>query len=147
MEESNTSGGNAELRELCDRFPDFAVEDWQDDEEWLLSRLRARSLPGFTQSQFDRLAGKIVAVYKRDVVGIGDDEVALRIRLSKQHEVHPGRFVLRIIGKRSFFKSLVVSSALIWLVIFVGISVLFIAAVSGLGTKANATFSRIGTVR
>jgi len=147
MEESNTSGGNAELRELCDRFPDFAVEDWQDDEEWLLSRLRARSLPGFTQSQFNRLSGKIIAVYNRDVVGIGDDEVALRIRLSNQHEVHPGRFVVRGIGRGSFFKSLVVSSALTWLIIFVGISVIFIAAVSALGTKANATFSKVGTVR
>jgi hypothetical protein len=42
--------------------------------------------------------GKFVAVCEQKVLGIDDDELALRIRMTKEHQLHPERFVITYLG-------------------------------------------------
>ncbi len=136
----------AELRALCDQFPPFPRQKLKGDQEWLATELRNRKLSGFNRVEFDELVGKIVAVYDGEVVAVGDDEIAMRIELCKKYQTHPGRFVLQKIDGRPIRKAAALGCSvgqvamLLALVVVVGI-----AAISAMGTKANATFSKIGS--
>ena len=81
----------AELRELEAQFPMPTWDDVRPDWEWFYAHGGTPEMePCYLQ---------LVAVYNKQVVGAdSQDEIALRIRLSKQYQVHPERFVVSFCG-------------------------------------------------
>lgn len=79
-----------ELQELAKQFPEPTWEEVMPDWQWLYAECNAGRL-------FD-LFGKFVAVCEKNVLGTDDDELALRIRMSKDHQRHPERFVITFLG-------------------------------------------------
>jgi hypothetical protein len=51
------------------------------------------------RNAFDDIPGDFVAVYQKKVVGSGDDETALRQRLSEEYRVDPERFFVAYKGE------------------------------------------------
>lgn len=80
-----------ELRELAAQFPEHSHFEWAKDREWLNEEMRKGSM--------DSMYGKVVAVYKKQVIGVGDDYIAMLLELSKQYNVHPGRIVTVFLGE------------------------------------------------
>ncbi len=81
----------AELRELEKQFPVPTWEDVRPDWEWLYAQFGAPEMEPYYY--------QLVAVYNKQVVGSDpQDELALRIRLSKQYQIHPERFVVSFNG-------------------------------------------------
>jgi hypothetical protein len=79
-----------ELRELGKQFPEPTWVEVLPDWQWLYAECNAGHL-------FD-MYGKFVAVCEQKVLGIDDDELALRIRMTKEHQLHPERFVITYLG-------------------------------------------------
>jgi hypothetical protein len=79
-----------ELRELARQFSEPTWTEVMPDWEWLYAECNSGRL-------FD-LYGKFVAVLDKRILGSDDDELALRIRLSKVHQQHPERFVISFLG-------------------------------------------------
>lgn len=79
-----------ELRELAKQFPEPTWAEVLPDWQWLYSECNAGHL-------FD-IYGQFAAVYEKKVLGTDDDELALRIRMSKEHHRHPERFVITFLG-------------------------------------------------
>jgi hypothetical protein len=80
----------AELRELEKQFPEPTLNEVLADWEWLYAECNAGHL-------FD-IYGKFAAVCEKRVVGTDDDELALRIRMAREHQRHPERFVISFLG-------------------------------------------------
>jgi hypothetical protein len=80
----------AELRELEKQFPVPTLAEVMVDWEWLYAECNAGNL-------FDKY-GKFVAVCEKKVLGTNDDELALRIQMTKEHRRHPERFVITYLG-------------------------------------------------
>jgi hypothetical protein len=80
----------APLRELAAKYPEPDWREYAKDRFWLAEQQ--------WKGEFDSLYGKVVAVYKKEVVGVGDDYVAMLIELSQKYDVHPGRIVVVGIG-------------------------------------------------
>jgi len=81
----------AELRALEAQFSEPALPDVMADWEWLYAECNKGNL-------FD-IYGQFVAVCDKTVVGTDkDDEPALRIRLAREHQRHPERFVISYLG-------------------------------------------------
>lgn len=80
-----------EIRQLEAQFPLPTWDDVRPDWEWFYAHSSdPEMLPYYYQ---------LVAVYNGRFVGADpDDEHALRIRLSKQYQVHPERFVVSFNG-------------------------------------------------
>jgi len=146
MRNPDSDAQELELRELCDRYPEFSREEFEADDVWfevLLGEGMLGKDQGYTPEHFK---GRIVAVYKKQVVAIGHDETTIRIKLSKEYDTHPGRFVLRLVRASSpAQKAAALSTSVSCLVGFVLVCVVCVAAISALGKKANATFSKIGS--
>lgn len=81
----------AELRELGKQFPAPTLADVKPDWEWLYAEANRGALY--------HLFGQNVAVCEGKVVGAGADHLELRIRLSKQYQRHPERFVITYLGE------------------------------------------------
>ena len=79
-----------ELRELAKQFPEPTWAEVMPDWLWLYAECNAGHL-------FD-IYGKFVAVCEKKVLDTDDDELALRIRMSKGHQRHPERFVITFLG-------------------------------------------------
>jgi Flp pilus assembly pilin Flp len=138
------SDAEAELRALCDKYSSFPPEKRYADQQWLTAQIEKGKLDGVPVKEF---TGKIVAVYAEEVVLVGDDETAMRIELSKKFNVHPGRFVLLLIDDSNLpRKTLVLGCSVVNVALILALcAVVGIAAISSLGTKANLTFSKIGS--
>ncbi len=80
----------AELRDLAKQFPEPTWEEVLPDWQWLYAECNAGNL-------FD-IYGKFVAICEKKVLGTDDDELALRIRMSKEQKRHPERFVITYLG-------------------------------------------------
>lgn len=81
----------APLRELAAKYPDF---DWREaaaDRFWLAEQQMSGAL--------DTFWGKVVAVYKKEVVGVGDNYVEMLLKLSSEYDVHSGRIVVVYLGE------------------------------------------------
>ncbi len=76
----------AALRELAARYPEPDWREWAANREWLAEQEASGALNVYS--------GKVVAAYNKQLVGIGDDYVALLIGLSRQYDVHPGRIAV-----------------------------------------------------
>lgn len=82
----------AELRELGKQFPEPTLAEVMDDWKWLYAEWNGGKL--------FHLANRFIAACERKVVGTDeDDELALRIRLSREHQRHPERFVITYCGE------------------------------------------------
>ncbi|MCE9567141.1 MAG: hypothetical protein K8U57_34495 [Planctomycetes bacterium] len=134
---------DAEFQKLCDHFPAFSLQEWEEERAWVAEQLPNGTLSGVLLSQ---LYGQTVAVYGRQIVSVGDDEVAMRVELSKRFNVHPGRFVLVLIDHRSHTDAAQKEPRWLILLFLIAIVVIVdIVSVTSLGTNANTTFSKIGT--
>lgn len=81
----------AELRELEAQFPMPTWDDVRPDWEWFYAQSGTPEMEPYYY--------QLVAVYNKQVVGSDpQDEHALRIRLSRQYQVHPERFVVSFNG-------------------------------------------------
>lgn len=80
----------AELHTLENQFPEPTRPEVMADWEWLYAECNAGRL-------FD-LYGRFVAVCEKQILGTDDDELALRIRMSREHNRHPERFVISYLG-------------------------------------------------
>jgi Flp pilus assembly pilin Flp len=134
----------AELRALCDKYAQFSPEEWREDQQWLAARIDSGKLDGHPVA---KLKGRIVAVYEKELALIGDDETAMRVELSGRYQVHPGRFVLLLLDDSNLpRKTLVLGCSVVNVALILALcAVVGIAAISSLGTKANLTFSKIGS--
>jgi hypothetical protein len=82
----------AELRELAKQFPAPTLAEVMGDWKWLYAQWNSGNL--------FHLADRFIAVCERQIVGSDEgDELALRIRLSKQHQKHPERFAISYLGE------------------------------------------------
>lgn len=138
------SDAEAELRQLCDKYPTFSLDERAQDEKWLTAEIETGRLQGVPVEKFK---GEIVAVFQGEVVKTGTDETAIRIELAKRFTVHPGRFVLRLIGGPAVPKKAAAAGCSIVNVVLVLVlcALVGLAAISAMGTKSNATFSKIGS--
>lgn len=86
-----TKAQMAEIRELEKQYPLPTWEEVMPDWEWY-----------YTQSGTDVLQPyywQLIAIYNGQVVGSDpEDELGLRIRLSRKYGVHPERFVVSFYG-------------------------------------------------
>lgn len=80
----------AELRALEAQHPAPTWDDVRPDWEWLDAECDAGHL--------FHLYGRFVAVCEKQVLGSDADELALRIRLAREHNRHPERFVISFLG-------------------------------------------------
>lgn len=84
----------AQLTEIRELEKQFSLPTWDDvrpDWEWF----HAHS----ADPEMEPYYYQLVAIYNKQVVGSDpQDELALRIRLSKQYRVHPERFVISFNG-------------------------------------------------
>jgi hypothetical protein len=81
----------AELRELAQQFPEPTWDEVRSDWEWLYDQFGTPELSPYLE--------QLVAVCGRRIVGSDpEDELALRIRLAKEHGCHPERFVISYYG-------------------------------------------------
>jgi hypothetical protein len=81
----------AELRELEKQFPPPTWDEVRPDWEWLWAQ--------FGTPAMEPYAEQLVAACEGKVVGADpDDELGLRIRLAKQYQRHPERFVISYYG-------------------------------------------------
>jgi hypothetical protein len=81
----------AELRSLEAEFPAPTWEDVRPDWEWFYAQSGTPTLTPYLD--------QLVAVYNKQVVGSDpSDEFDLRIRLSRQYQIHPERFVVSFNG-------------------------------------------------
>jgi hypothetical protein len=76
----------APLYELAAKYPEPDWREWAVDRTWLGEQESSGAL--------DALRGKVVAVHKKQIIGVGDDYVAMLIELSQKYDVHPGRIVV-----------------------------------------------------
>jgi hypothetical protein len=80
-----------ELRQLATIFPEPTLAEVLDDWQWLHAQLGTPVM--------DQYWEQLVAVYEKKIVGSDpEDELALRVRLSKQMNLHPERFVISYLG-------------------------------------------------
>jgi hypothetical protein len=78
----------ARVRELAAKYPVSGAQDvrgWIVDREWLADQ----QLKG----AFDAYYGKVVAVYNRELIGVGDNYYEMLLELSPKYNVHPERIV------------------------------------------------------
>lgn len=81
----------AELRELEKQFPEPTWDEVRPDWEWFYVHS--------ADPEMEPYYYQLVAIYGKQVVGSDpQDELALRIRLSKQYQIHPERFVVSFNG-------------------------------------------------
>jgi hypothetical protein len=81
----------ARLRELAALYPPPSVQEWLADRVWLNEQLSARA--------FDEYYGKVVAVYNRELVGVGDNYLEMLVELSPKFGVRPDRIVALYLGE------------------------------------------------
>lgn len=137
-------GNDAELRKLCDRHPQFSKAEWEEDLAWLAAERKTGVVGGWP---VQNLYGVLVAIYRKKVVATGTDETAMRVELSKKYEVHPGRFLIRRVGRPATTQKVAAAGCSITTVaVMLALAVVVgVAAISALGSKANDTFSMIGS--
>jgi hypothetical protein len=75
-----------DLAELAKQFPDFDWHEAAADRFWLADEQAKGAL--------DEFYGKVVAVYNKQVIGVGDNYIAMLLELSPKYNVHPGRIVV-----------------------------------------------------
>ena len=80
----------AELRDLEKQFPAPTWDEVKKDWIWLYAECNAGKL-------FD-IYGQFVAVCEEKVLGTDNDPLALRIRVAKEYQRHPERFVITFLG-------------------------------------------------
>lgn len=81
----------AEIRELEKQFPEPTWPEVLSDWQWLYSQLGTTIMDPYLE--------QLVAVYDGRIVGSDpEDELALRIRLAKEYQRHPERFVISYLG-------------------------------------------------
>jgi hypothetical protein len=81
----------AELRELAKQFPEPTWAEVLPDWQWLHAQLGT--------SIMERYFEQLVAVREGRVVDSDlEDELALHIRLAKEYQRHPERFVISYLG-------------------------------------------------
>ncbi len=81
----------APLRELAKQFPE---PDWREvaaDRFWLADEQ--------AKGTMDAYDGKVVAVYNKQIVGVGEDYVVMLLELSPKYNVHPGRIAVVYLGE------------------------------------------------
>lgn len=76
----------APLRALGAKYPEPDWREWAVNREWLAEQQSMGALNAYS--------GKVVAAYNKQLVGVGDDYVALLIELSQKYDVHPGRIAV-----------------------------------------------------
>jgi hypothetical protein len=81
----------APLVELAAKYPDFDWKEAAADRFWLNEQQLSGALDAFY--------GKVVAVYQKEVVGVGDDYIQMLLELSPKLNVHPGRIVVVYLGE------------------------------------------------
>jgi hypothetical protein len=81
----------AELRQLARQFPEPVWDEVRTDWEWLYTQFGTPAMTPYLE--------QLVAVCDQRIVGSDpEDELALRIRLAKEHQCHPERFVVSYYG-------------------------------------------------
>ncbi len=81
----------AELRELEKQFPVPTLDEVLEDWKWLYAQFGTEAMNPYLEH--------LVAACERKIVGADpEDELALRIRLAKEHQRHPERFVISYYG-------------------------------------------------
>jgi hypothetical protein len=85
------SAREARLRELAALYPPPVVQEWIADRLWLNEQMNTGAL----EAHF----GKVVAVYNRELVGVGDNYLDMLVELSPKFGVHPERIVALYLGE------------------------------------------------
>jgi hypothetical protein len=85
------SAREARLRELAQLYPPPVLAEWIADRSWLNEQMNAGAL--------DAHFGKVVAVYNRELVGVGDNYLDMLVELSPTFGVHPERIVALYLGE------------------------------------------------
>ena len=80
-----------ELVELARQFPDFSWHEAAEDRFWLAEEQASGNLNPYY--------GKVVAVLNRQIIGVGDNYIAMLLELSAKYQVHPGRIVVVYLGE------------------------------------------------
>ena len=89
-----TDSGNdteARLRELGAKYPVPDWREWIADREWLAEQQR--------KGAFEAYYGKVIVVYNKQLIGVGDDYFELLLELSPKYNVHPERIVGVYLGE------------------------------------------------
>ena len=81
----------AELRRLEALYPPPVLAEWVADYSWLAAATHA--------PWFEPYFGRCVAVLGERIVGVGDDEPALRLQVATGYHVHPERVVISVFGE------------------------------------------------
>ena len=84
----------AALRELAAKYP---VPDARDVREWIVDRLWLNEQQ--SKGAFDAHYGRVVAVYNKQLIGVGDNYHAMLLELSPKYNVHPERIVGVYLGE------------------------------------------------
>jgi hypothetical protein len=80
-----------ELRELAKQFPEPTWAEVLSDWQWLHAQLGTPIMEPYIE--------QLVAICEERIVGSDpEDELALRIRLAKEYQRHPERFVISYLG-------------------------------------------------
>jgi len=82
---------DARLRELAALYPPPVIAEWLADRSWLNEQMNDGALAAHY--------GKVVAVYNRAVVGVGDNYLDMLLELSPKFGVHPERIVALYLGE------------------------------------------------
>jgi hypothetical protein len=80
-----------DLVELAKQYPDFSWFETAEDRYWLADEQARGAL--------DAYYGKVVAVYNKQLVGVGDNYITMLFELSRKYNVHPGRIVVVYLGE------------------------------------------------
>lgn len=83
-----TDGAEARLRELAAGYP---TPDERDVREWIADRLWLNEQQ--SKGAFNAHYGRVVAVYNRELIGVGDDYHEMLLELAPKYNVHPERIV------------------------------------------------------
>lgn len=79
-----------ELRELAERMPEPVLADVLADWRALYAATNAGELRAHLE--------RFVAFYEGQLVGVGDEQLELRLRLARQFGLHPERFAITFNG-------------------------------------------------
>lgn len=83
----------ARVDELVAKHPtpsEQDVQDWIADRRWLAEQQ--------LQGAFDAHSGKVIAVYNKEMIGVGDNYYEMLLELSPRYNVHPERIVCVYLG-------------------------------------------------
>jgi hypothetical protein len=87
------NGLEARVNELAAKYPVPGAQDvrgWVVDREWLAEQQ--------SKGAFNAHCGKVVAVYNKELIGVGDNYREMLLELSPKYNVHPERIVCVYLG-------------------------------------------------